>query len=98
MVIFFHFFIQEKAVRKRTGKIENAIDYLASNIPEDFLKEAFDLFQQDVELVRMIHFGLGMDVHNLIYRKKFDLGVMGLDENRVYLLWKASKKVCGKMD
>jgi hypothetical protein len=79
-------------------EIENAIDYLASSISENVLKEAFGLFQRDVELVSRKHFSLGMDVRNLLRRGGFDWGDMELDENWIYLLWKASKKVCEKKD
>jgi hypothetical protein len=66
-------------------EIENAINYLASNIPEDVLKEAFEKFKQNFDFVGKEHFGLGMDVRNLLYREGFDLGGMGLDDNWVYL-------------
>jgi hypothetical protein len=85
-------------IEVRDEEIESAIDYLVSNIPEDTLKKAFDLFQQDVELIRRMHFGLGMDVRNLLYRGNIDLGGTNLDDNWVYLLWKASEMVCGKKD
>lgn len=79
-------------------EIENAIDYLASGISENVLKEVFCLFQQDVKLVSRKHFGLGMDVRNFLRRGGFDWGDIELDENWIYLLWKASKKVCEKKD
>jgi hypothetical protein len=82
----------------RDEEIENAIYYLASNIPEDVLKEAFEKFKQNFDFVGKEHFGLGMDVRNLLYREGFELGGTGLDENWVYLLWKASENVCGKKD
>jgi hypothetical protein len=53
-------------------EIEGAIDYLASNIPENLLRKAFDLFQQDIELVSMSHFDLGIYVRNLLRTGDFD--------------------------
>jgi hypothetical protein len=82
----------------RDEEIENAINYLASNIPEDILREAFEKFKQNFDFVRNEHFGLGMYVRNLLYRGKFDLGGADFDENWIYLLWKASEKVCKKKD
>jgi hypothetical protein len=84
-------------IEVRDEEIERAIDYLVFNIPEDVLREAFEKFKQNFDFVGREHFGLGMDVRNLLYRGKFDLGG-NLDENWVYLLWKASEKVCGKKD
>lgn len=77
-------------------EIEDAIDYLASSIPENLLKEAFDLFQQDIKLISMSHFNVGIYVRNLLRKGGFDFGDIELDENWEYLLWRASKKVCGK--
>jgi hypothetical protein len=82
----------------RDEEIENAVDYLASGIPENVLKEAFDLFQQDVKLVSREHFSLGMDVRNFLRSGGYDWGDIELDENWIFLLWKASKKVCEKKD
>jgi hypothetical protein len=67
-------------------------------IPEDVLREAFEKFKQNFDFVGREHFGLGMYVRNLLYRGKFDLGGTNLDDNWVYLLWKASEKVCRKKD
>jgi hypothetical protein len=79
-------------------EIESAVNYLASSMPENILRKTFDLFQQDIELVSREHFGLGMDVRNFLRRGGFDWGDIELDENWIYLLWKASKKVCEKKD
>lgn len=79
-------------------EIEDAIDYSASSIPENVLKEAFDLFQQDIELISMSHFDLGLYVRNLLRKGGFDFGDVELDKNWEYLLWRASKKICGKKD
>jgi|GEM_PF-1922781 len=92
--LFFQRFYREI----RDEEIESAIDYLASSILENVLKETFDLFQQDVGLISRKHFGLGMDVRNLLRRGGFDFGDMELNDNWVYLLWKASEKVCRKKD
>lgn len=88
---------KRRYIEVRDEEIESAINYLVSNIPEDVLKEAFEKFKHNFNFVGKEHFGLGMDVRNLLYRGKFDLGG-NLDENWVYLLWKASEKVCRKKD
>ncbi|WP_440946365.1 hypothetical protein ACSAZL_20295 [Methanosarcina sp. T3] len=79
-------------------EIENAINYLASNMPADILKETFEKFEQNLDFAVEGHFGLGIYVRNLLREGGLDWGDMELDENWFYLLWKTSKKVCSKKD
>lgn len=54
-------------IEVRDEERERAIDYLVSNIPEDVLRQAFEKFKQNFDFVGREHFGLGMDVRNLLY-------------------------------
>jgi hypothetical protein len=77
-------------------EIENAIDNFASNIPEDVLKEAFDKFKQNFDFVGKEHFGLGMDVRNLLYREGFDLGAWDSTKTGFTFCGRLQRRCAGK--
>lgn len=77
-------------------EVEQAIEYLAKQLPEGVLKEIMESTQVNVDWAISYHFGFGVDVRNLLRQGGFDWDDTVLDENWGYLVEEAAKRSLGK--